>query len=710
MPCTSSVSSGVARRLPCDVSQAARIGSSGFESFSSTLRPVTGRFHCVRSVSDCPLDGAFTGRPGGGCMKVGPTSSAPSSGLPGLGRGRQGGARPGSTCKTSGGTLWRRCGPAGARLLRGEPAVAGGRAAVIEARAQLGIAVGQFFPVPGRLRRHTPSPRKATLAPPGPSPAPASPYRTPSGRNTMGLSASWEIEFWGKYDALSNRRRDLRASAPTTTTPWSAWRRRGKTTGMRINRPDRYRPPERGAANRGLKSPRPASVRRTSERRRGAGQNPCAVHEATIPGRERNRQEPYSPCPCCWHAPGYAPEGLGETVGFRPRLGDRGGRAGRPAGAGPTCAQRVRGHGQCAKIGGPRRSVPLDLARRLGGLPGQRVGVFSLSNLLSQQGFTAQFVAAVHLEPVQLRRDLDNVRVQDAKFKSLLIQSADGARPFAGGGRLAAYIGAAPRWFRSKRRPTRPSARPTGLHPVQRRQDDYTTVLVAAPMPQAQDDLVATLGTVAPPVSLYRALGGAGRCARAALRGRRVRRRWKNGRGGARIREKPANGRGSAKAACRATCPTCRTVIPYGNRAARAARGKQMGRFANEHEPHTDRLALSPWSLCGKPFRPWGLRRQRLRAAARQGQGGQAGKTRPSRNTAIYRQTPSRQLGRSARRIEGFLGQKATWTARTSKKGQCSSSSRPGTLRGQAAGGKAAILSQQAGLLTQAEIEYVRAK
>ena len=65
---------------------------------------------------------------------------------------------------------------------------------VLEARAQLGVAVGELYP---QSQKATGSLKKERLSETSPLASPASPDNFTSSQ--LGLSASWEIDFWGKF-------------------------------------------------------------------------------------------------------------------------------------------------------------------------------------------------------------------------------------------------------------------------------------------------------------------------------------------------------------------------------------------------------------------------------------------------------------------------------------------------------------------------------
>jgi outer membrane protein TolC len=169
---------------------------------------------------------------------------------------------------------------------------------------------------------------------------------------------------------------------------------------------------------------------------------------------------------------------------------------------------------QCAQIGVAKADLfpSFSLVGSIGFLA-SNVGVFKLSELLSQKGFTGQFAPQFSWNLFNYGRIVDNVRVQDAKFQQLLIQYQQtvltALREVEDA--LAAYIGANAQ-VASLAKAADAAKRSAELAFIQYSEGktDYTTVLVAQQqLLKQQNDLVLMQGQVATTlVALYKALGG----------------------------------------------------------------------------------------------------------------------------------------------------------------------------------------------------------
>ncbi len=460
-----------------------------------------------------------------GCMKVGPDFKRPDEPVyPDWVEGGKAGARPGLDVQNE---WWDAFGdPVLARLVRASfeanlpLRVAGLR--VIEARAQLGIAVGQFYPQSQTGSGGYTFTKESHLAPTWPQPGTGQSVQDAVWQNTLGLSASWEIDFWGKYRrGIESADATLRASAADYDNALVSLA--GDVAKayleLRINQAQIDIARQNVVLQtEGLKI---AEARfrygATSERDVEQAKTMLLSTEATIPGFEsaiaKNR---HALSVLLGMPPDTPPEGLGETVGIPAPPWEIG--VGVPADLlrrrPDVRAAEYAAMAQCAKIGVAKADLFPSFS--LGGSVGflaSDVGVFSLSNLLSQQGFTAQFVPQFTWNLFNYGRIIDNVRVQDAKFQSLLIQYRQtvltALREVEDA--LAAYIGASAQVV-SLKKAADAAKRSADLAFIQYSEGktDYTTVLVAQQqLLKQQDDLVATQGTVATSlVSLYRALGG----------------------------------------------------------------------------------------------------------------------------------------------------------------------------------------------------------
>jgi outer membrane protein TolC len=169
---------------------------------------------------------------------------------------------------------------------------------------------------------------------------------------------------------------------------------------------------------------------------------------------------------------------------------------------------------QCAKIGVAKADLfpSFSLFGSIGFLASD-VGAFRLSDLLTQQGFMAQFSPQVSWNLFNYGRIINNVRVQDAKLEALLITYQQtvltALREVEDA--LAGFIGASGQVV-SLAKAAEAAKRSVDLAFIQYSEGktDYTTVLVAQQeLLKQQNDLVSTQGSVAINlILLYRALGG----------------------------------------------------------------------------------------------------------------------------------------------------------------------------------------------------------
>ena len=96
---------------------------------------------------------------------------------------------------------------------------------VLEARAQLGIATGQLYPQTQQATGSVQKNRESAGTPiPGTGVSPTRFGGLSSWQSQVGLTASWEIDFWGKIPPGHRVRRRQPAGQrwPIMTAPWSA--------------------------------------------------------------------------------------------------------------------------------------------------------------------------------------------------------------------------------------------------------------------------------------------------------------------------------------------------------------------------------------------------------------------------------------------------------------------------------------------------------
>ncbi len=460
-----------------------------------------------------------------GCMKVGPDFKRPDA--PVYGDWQESGdktLRPGAAVQTE---WWEAFGdPTLARLVRDSfdqnlPLREAGLR-VIAARAQLGIAVGNLYPQTQTASGGYSFEKISHLSPSWPQPGTSASTPDAVWQNTLAGNASWEIDFWGKYRrSIESADASLRASAADYDNALVSLAGDVATAylDLRINQEElKIARQNVEIQTEGLKI---AEARyrfgATSERDVQQARTMLLSTEATIPGFESAiKKNRHALAVLLGLPPDKAPDGLDAASGIPAPPWEIG--VGVPAELlrrrPDVRAAEYAAMAQCAKIGVAKADLFPSFS--LGGSVGflaSDVGAFRLSDLLSQQGFMAQFMPQFTWNLFNYGRIVNNVRVQDAKLQELLVRyrqvvltalkEVEDA--------LASYIGASAQVV-SLAQAAEAAKRSAELAFIQYSEGktDYTTVLVAQQQQlKQQDDLVAMQGTVATSlVGLYRALGG----------------------------------------------------------------------------------------------------------------------------------------------------------------------------------------------------------
>ncbi|EFL52610.1 RND efflux system, outer membrane lipoprotein, NodT family [Solidesulfovibrio fructosivorans JJ]] len=395
---------------------------------------------------------------------------------------------------------------------------------VIEGRAQLGIAVGQLYPQSQAASGGYTYSRESHLGPSWPQPSTESKTTSPDQiwQNTVAFSAAWELDFWGKYRrGIESADAAMRASAADYDNALVSLAGDVARTylDLRINQAQLKIAHENVELEKeGLKI---AEARfrygATSERDVQQAKTMLLSTEATIPGfQSAIKKNRHALSVLLGLPPDKAPEGLTDSEGIPAPPWEI--AVGVPADLlrrrPDVRAAEYAAMAQCAQIGVAKADLfpSFSLTGSIGFLA-SNVGVFKLSELLSNNGFTAQFSPQFGWNLFNYGRIIDNVRVQDAKFQALLIQYQQtvltALREVEDA--MTAYIGASAQVV-SLAKAADAAKRSADLAFIQYSEGktDYTTVLVAQQqLLKQQDDLVQMRGQVATSlVSLYRALGG----------------------------------------------------------------------------------------------------------------------------------------------------------------------------------------------------------
>lgn len=461
----------------------------------------------------------------GGCMKVGPDFKRPDAA--GYAAWQEGGADGLTAHLPLKNDWWDVFGdPELSQLVRSAfegnlpLRVAGLR--VIEGRAQLGIAVGQLYPQSQAASGGYTFTKESRLGPTWPQPSTGSSTPDTNWQNNLGLSAAWELDFWGKYRrGIESADAAMRASAADYDNALVSLSGDVARTylDLRINQAQLDIARQNVVIEtEGLKI---AEARyrygATSERDVDQAKTILLSTEATIPGFESAiKKNRHALSVLLGLPPDTPPEGLSASKGIPDPPWEV--AVGVPADMlrrrPDVRAAELAAMAQCAQIGVAKADLfpSFSLVGSIGFLA-SNVGVFKLSELLSRDGFTAQFAPQFSWSLFNYGRIIDNVRLQDAKFQALLIQYQQtvltALREVEDG--LAAYIGAKAQVV-SLAKAAEAAKRSADLAFIQYSEGktDYTTVLVAQQQQlKQQNDLVIMQGQVATSlVSIYRALGG----------------------------------------------------------------------------------------------------------------------------------------------------------------------------------------------------------
>ena len=396
---------------------------------------------------------------------------------------------------------------------------------VIEGRAQLGIAVGNLYPQTQTGTGSYTFNKVSERGPTWPQPSAGatkenSPYAV--WQNSVGLSAAWELDFWGKY------RRAIEASDYTMQASAAAYDNALVSLAgdvaqtylaLRISQEELKIAKENvEVQTQGLVIAQ-ARYRygATSERDVAQAQTLLESTLATVPALESGiKKQRHALSVLLGLPPNQAPDGLEESKGIPSPPWEIG--VGVPAELlrrrPDVRAAELAAMAQCSQIGVAKADLlpSFSLSGSIGFLASD-VGVFKLSDLLTQKGFMAGFSPQISWNLFNYGRIINNVRVQDAKFQELLVnyqQSVLTALREVEDA-LAGFIGASAQvTFLAKAADAAKRSADLAFIQYSEGKTDYTTVLVAQQqLLKQQDDLVAARGSVVTSLlGLYRALGG----------------------------------------------------------------------------------------------------------------------------------------------------------------------------------------------------------
>ena len=396
---------------------------------------------------------------------------------------------------------------------------------VIEGRAQLGIAVGNLYPQSQAASGGYTFTKQSQRGPTWPQPSTrVSTAGSPEvlWQNTVAFSAAWELDFWGKYRrAIESADATMQASAADYDNALVSLAGDVAQTylTLRVNQEQlKIAKQNVELQGEGLKIAQ-ARFRygATSERDVQQASTFLLATQATIPGIESAiKQNRHALAVLLGLPPDKAPQDLEEAKGIPTPPWEIG--VGVPADLlrrrPDVRAAELTAMAQCAKIGVAKADLlpSFSLFGSVGFLASD-VGVFRLSDLLTQKGFLAQFSPQFSWNLFNYGRIINNVRAQDAKFQELLINYQQtvltALREVEDA--LAGFIGASAQVvYLAKSADAAKRSAELAFIQYSEGKTDFTTVLVAQQeLLKQQNELVSMQGTVATTlVSLYRALGG----------------------------------------------------------------------------------------------------------------------------------------------------------------------------------------------------------
>jgi NodT family efflux transporter outer membrane factor (OMF) lipoprotein len=388
---------------------------------------------------------------------------------------------------------------------------------VLGARAQLGVAVGQLYP---QTQQATGSVQKIRLSDTSASSGPGAP--TKYWQSQIGLTASWEIDFWGKFRrAVESADASLMAAVADYDSALVSLTEDVANAYINLRTLEKRLNIARQNVVVQKKSLKIAWARfkggTTSRRDVEQAQTVLESTEATIPTLEAQlRQTQNALCVLM----GLPPRDLKDILGAKSEI---------PAPP-PQVAVGIpadllrrrpdikgaewRAAAQCAQIGVAKANLyPAFSLSGTFGLEASDVGTFSLRNMFDWKSRTGTIGPAFQWNIFNYGRITNQVRVQDAKFQELIIayQNTVLQAQQEVENSLIGFLMAQQR-AQKLALATAAAQRSVELAILQYREGitDFTTVLTAEQtLLTQQDNLATTLGDIsANLVGVYRALGG----------------------------------------------------------------------------------------------------------------------------------------------------------------------------------------------------------
>ena len=388
---------------------------------------------------------------------------------------------------------------------------------VLTARAQLGIAAGEVFPqvqaASGSVEKNRLSERAAFAVPGSPD---------NFWQSTLGLTASWEIDFWGKFRrAIESADAGLLAAVADYDNALVALTADVGSSYVLIRTLENRLSIARRNVEIQLESLQIATARfeggTTSERDVEQAKTVLASTQATIPTLESQlRQTKNALCVLLGLPPQHLTDLLGSStnipapppqvaVGIPADLLRR-----RP----DIQSAEYRAAAQCAQIGVAKANLyPAFSLAGTFGFQAADIATFTLGDMFQWRSRTGSFGPSFQWNFLNYGQITNQVRVQDARFQELLIayqntvlraqqEVEDGLIAFLKSQERANFLVQS----------TAAAQRSVDLAILQYREGitDFTTVLTAEQgLLTQQNDLATTLGDISRSlVEVYRALGG----------------------------------------------------------------------------------------------------------------------------------------------------------------------------------------------------------
>lgn len=393
---------------------------------------------------------------------------------------------------------------------------------ILQARAQLGIAVGNIYPQTQQGVGGYTYTQASQSNPSAPQPGNQSGVQWIYWQNNLGLQAAWELDFWGKFRrAIESSDATLAASVADYDNALVTLASDVASTyvSLRVSEA-RLRIAQENAVLE-AEALKIADIRftlgATSERDVMQAKTLLESTLARVPQLTNSIQKSRHALAILL---GMPPSDLAALLGETSRIPECPAQIGVGIPAEllrrrPDIRQaEFQAMAQCAQIGVAKADLfpSFSLSGNVGWLS-SNVGAFSLADILTAKSFTAGFGPSVSWNLFNYGRIVNNVRLQDARFQEALLtyrntvltalkEAEDGFSDYQQSRTQAGFLGKA----------ADAAKRGAELAFLQYREGktDFTTVIVAQQdQLNQQDSLAQAQGNIAlGMVSLYRALGG----------------------------------------------------------------------------------------------------------------------------------------------------------------------------------------------------------